>query len=87
MALIINVNMKRYTPAGIVCNSLRTIVIWGGPVSQKQLDTLENALVDVRQLYFHEAFLKSQSDIIREVCDRIFPGRWDFVQQGGTIEF
>ena len=34
-----------------------------------------------------EAAQKSNSDIVRAVCDKLFPGSWDFVAQGGTLEF
>lgn len=87
MAQIIRVDMKRANSSGIVCTSSRPIVIWGEPVTQAELDSLENTLSDMRQLYSEQSFGKTQSDIIREVCDRLFTARWDFASQGGTIEF
>lgn len=87
MAQIIMVRMKRTNPSGIVCNSDRPIVIWGETVSQETIDSLETALRDAQQLYGNQSFVKTQSDLIREVCDALFPRQWDFVSQGGTIEF
>jgi len=87
MAITINVTMKRTNPYGIVCNSTRPIVVWGN-VPENLVDTLETELSTLRQINCSQMEgQRTQSDIIREVCDHLVPGRWDFLLQGGTVEF
>lgn len=86
MAQIINLNMKRQKPSGIVCNSVRPIVIWGD-LPAGFVEALEEELNSIRQLYCQPPEVKDQSEIIREACDKLVPDHWDFALQGGTIEF
>ena len=88
MAVMVNITMHRQTPSGIDCKSSRPIVIYGSSVSRETLDKLEAALCEARQLYSNEAFVKSQSTIIAEVCNGQFgKAGWSCVVQGGEIEF
>lgn len=87
MAISVNLTMKRTNPYGIVCNLTRPIVVWGD-IPENLVDTLEAELSTLRQMNFSQPDLqKTQSDIIREVCDCLVPGHWDFLLQGGTVEF
>jgi len=87
MAKIINVVMKRAAPSGLVCRSVRQIVVWGPAAKGDTVDLLSSALIDVEQTLAHEGLVKSHSDVVREVCNKIFPGNWDFAAQGGTVEY
>ena len=48
---------------------------------------LTASLIDAEQLLTDQAFTKTHSDIVRDVCNELFPNSWDFVAQGGTVEF
>lgn len=87
MATMVKVSMRRTTSSGVSCNSSRPIVVWGRPVTQEILDALESALCEARELYSDQAFIKSQSAIIAEVCKGLFGDNWDFVVQGGEVNF
>lgn len=88
MATVVKVSMRRATPSGVSCNSSRPIVVWGKPVTQETLDALESALCEARELYNDQAFVKGQSSIITEVCNGLFgKEKWDFVVQGGEVNF
>jgi len=87
MAKIINIILKYQSGQGIVCSSVRQIVIWGPAANGDTVDKLSASLIDADQLLGDTTFEKSRSDIVREVCDKLFPESWSFVAQGGTIEF
>lgn len=87
MAKIINIIMKRSTPTGLVSRSIRQIVVWGPASTGDTADQLSVALIEQEQSLNYQLLLKSHSDIVREVCDRLFPNSWDFVAQGGAVEF
>ena len=56
-------------------------------MTQETLDALESALCEARELYSDQAFVKGQSNIITEVCNGLFGKNWDFVVQGGEVNF
>lgn len=87
MAKVINVVMKRTTPTGLVSRSIRQIVVWGPASAGDTADQLSAALIELEQSLSYQSLLKSHSDIIREVCDKLFPNSWDFIAQGGAVEF
>lgn len=87
MAKIINVVLKRQTTSGIICSSTRQIVVWGPAAEGDTLDQLSSALIDAEQLLADNAFTKAHSDIVREICNNLFPNSWDYVAQGGSVEF
>lgn len=86
MAQMYNLNMRRTNSSGIACNSIRTVVVWGR-VPDGFLDTLVEALLEERHTGDLAAGGWSQCDIIRSVMERLVPGHWDFVLQGGAAEF
>jgi len=88
MAVLLKTTMRRTTEAGINCKSTRLIVILSDQVPQGTMDKLKSALSEAREIYSKEAFAKSQSDIITEVCNKILGcGKWQLTVQGGEIEF
>lgn len=87
MAKIINIMMKRSTPTGLVSRSIRQVVVWGPASVGDTADQLSVALIEHAQSLNYQTLLKSHSDIVREVCDKLFPNSWDFVAQGGAVEF
>lgn len=88
MAVLLRVTMRRTNAAGISCKSTRPIVVLADQISQEMLDKLEGALSEAREIYSEQAFVKSQSTIITEVCDKVLGrGNWQFAIQGGEIEF
>lgn len=88
MAVLLKITMRRANAAGINCKSTRPIVVLLDRVPQETMDKLESALSEAREIYSDQAFVKSQSAIITEVCNKIL-GRsnWQFTVQGGEIEF
>lgn len=87
MVKIINVVLKRQTPSGLICSSTRQIAVWGRAAEGDAADKLAASLIDEDQLRSQDPGQKANSDIVRETCDRLFPGSWDFAGQGGTVEF
>ena len=88
MAVLLKVTMRRTNAAGISCKSTRPIVILADQVPRETMDKLESALSEAREIYSEQAFVKSQSNIITEVCDKVLGrGKWQFTVQGGEIEF
>ena len=87
MAKIINVVLKRQAVTGIICSSTRQIVVWGPAAEGDTVDMLTASLIDAEQLLTDQAFTKTHSDIVCDVCNELFPNSWDFVAQGGTVEF
>lgn len=87
MAKLITVVLKRNIAAGVVSCNPRQIVVWGQAAEGDTIGLLAASLNDESQLHPNEAARKSNSDIVRAVCDKLFPGSWDFVAQGGTLEF
>ena len=88
MAVLLKVTMRRVTTAGISCKSTRPIVILSDQVSRETMDKLESALSEAREIYSEQAFVKSQSTIITEVCDTVLaPGKWHFTVLRGEIQF
>ena len=87
MVKIINVVLKRQTPSGLICSSTRQIAVWGRAAEGDAADKLAASLIDEDQLCSQDPGQKANSDIVRETCDRLFPGSWDFAGQGGTVEF
>lgn len=87
MAKIINVVLKRQAVTGVICSSTRQIVVWGPAAECDTVDMLTASLIDAEQLLTDQTFTKTHSDIVRDVCNELFPNSWDFVAQGGTVEF
>lgn len=87
MAKVISIIFRRTSPTGIICKSVRQIVVWGSAAENLPVDRLESALIDEEQLIADPKRAKSRIDVVREICDKLFPNSWDFVAQGGTIEF
>lgn len=87
MAKIIKVALRRQTSAGIACISDRSIVVWGKAAEGDTLEQLMDALSEAKQMLAEQALTKSSVDVIREVCDHLFPGSWDFAAQGGALKF
>jgi len=88
MAVLLKTTMRRTTTSGINCKSTKPIVILSDQVSQGTMDKLKSALSEAREIYSEEAFVKSQSDIITEVYNKVLGcGKWQFTVQGGEIEF
>ena len=87
MAKIINVVLKRQAVTGVICSSTRQIVVWGPAAEGDTVDMLTASLIDAEQLLTDQAFTKTHSDIVCDVCNELFPNSWDFVAQGGTVEF
>lgn len=86
-AVIINIEMNRENHPGVNCRSTRPIVVWGVKMDGQEQQKLRQALLEVRQLYGGQSFVKSQSDIIAEVCDALYPNHWAFAAQGNTLTF
>ena len=87
MAKIINVVLKRQAVTGVICSSTRQIVVWGPAAEGDTVDMLTASLIDAEQLLTDQTFTKTHSDIVCDVCNELFPNSWDFVAQGGTVEF
>ena len=73
MAQIFNLNMRRTNSAGIACNSIRPVVVWGR-IPEGFLDTLADALIEQRQTDDYISGGRPQSEIIRSVMDALIPG-------------
>lgn len=86
MAKMIRIISKRQEHTGIACVSERAIVVWGKAAEGDTVEELVKALSEFKQTMREQACYKTNADIIREVCNKMFPGSWDFVAQGGTIE-
>ena len=86
-SVIINIEMERNSHYGIKCKDSRPIVIWGKELTNEDYLKLEQTLAEVRQLYGSQSFIKSQSEIITEVCDALYPGHWAFAAQGPGLTF
>ena len=87
MAMQVLIQMKRTNPSGIVCTSTRMIVLWGKYATREVIDAIESSLYEVRQISYQEKAAKTQTDYIREVCNKLAPGHWDFLAQAGSVEF
>ena len=87
MAKIIKITLRLQSHTGIACVSDRKIVVWGPAAQGDVLETLMKAISDAKQTLAEQSLIKSNADVIREVCDRLFPDSWDFAAQGGTLEF
>ena len=87
MAKIINVVLKRQAVTGVICSSTRQIVVWGPAAEGDTVDMLTASLIDAEQLLTDQTFTKTHSDIVRDVCNELFPNSWFFVAQGRTVEF
>ena len=87
MAKIINVVLKRQAVTGVICSSTRQIVVWGPAAEGDTVDMLTASLIDAEQLLTDQTFTKTHSDFVRDVFNELFTNSWDFVAQGGTVEF
>lgn len=86
MALIVKIEMSCSTNAGIELSSSRDIVLWGPAANTELVSRIGAALQDIKQL-FNGQITKSQTDLIREVCDQYAPGCWDFASHTKGIKF
>lgn len=86
MAKLIKITIREEAASGIATVSDRTIVVWGKESHGDTLDRLIDALSETKQTMAEQALRKSGTCIVRETCDKLFPGSWDFVAQGGSLE-
>lgn len=86
MAKLIKITIREEAASGIATVSDRTIVVWGKASQNDTLEKLIDALSEAKQTLVEQALRKSGTCIVRETCDKLFPGSWDFVAQGGSLE-
>lgn len=87
VAKLIKITIREEAASGIATVSDRSIVVWGKAAQGDTLGRLVEALSEAKQMLAEQALRKSGTCVVRETCDKLFPGSWDFVAQGGGLEF